>query len=366
MDAKRSLIASLALALGGSVAMASEPYDDYYSETLAPTAAQVSYSDSSASSGCSSGCDNSSGCCDSAICCDSVCDTGCDSGCDSLSCGSGCGLGLCGGKLFGGLIKRSDKCFDDFISPMTNPVFFEDPRTLTEARAIFINHILPDSLGGNSVQVYALQARLALSKRLSLIAVKDGLINTASPVLDSGYADISAGLKYNLIRDVCNGRIVSTGFTYEAPSGSNKSLQGNGDGVINFFVTGGTRLGKKAHFVSASGLRLPFDDDAENSVFYWSNHLDRQIGDRPIYLFTELNWYNYMSSGNAFPLSVEGGDLFNFGSPGITGNDLVTAAIGSKIKPRSNVEAGVAWEFPMTERKGILDNRLTADLILRF
>jgi hypothetical protein len=265
-----------------------------------------------------------------------------------------------------GLIKHSDKCFNDFISPMTNPVFFEDPRTLSEVRFIFLNHDLPTSLGGNSVQVYAMQVRAALTERLSIIATKDGLIYTQSPILDSGYADIAAGLKYNLYRDVCKGRLLSAGATFEVPTGSNKSLQGNGNGELHLFMTGGTRVGEKSHWISASGIREPMDTSLENRVWYWSNHFDRQLGDRPIYAFTELNWYNYQSSGTAFPLPVEGGDIFNLGSPGITGNDLVTHAIGMKAKPRSNMEVGVAWEYAMTDRQGLLNDRLTADWIIRY
>lgn len=285
------------------------------------------------------------------------CDAGCDSACDAM----GCDTGLLGY----GIVKRSDHCFDDFISPMTNPVFFEDPRNLTEARFIFIHHNLPDALLGNSVNVYAMQFRLALTERLSLIATKDGFIDTQSPILDSGYADLAAGLKYNLYRDTNNGRLLSTGFTYEIPMGSNRSLQGNGSGEWNFFVTGGTRLGQKAHWISATGIRVPNDDNAENQVAYWSNHWDRQIGDRPIYAFTEVNWYHYMSSGTAFG-PVEGGDLFNLGSAGVTGNDLVTQAVGAKLKPRRNTELGIAYEFPLTERKGLLEDRLTVDLIFRY
>jgi hypothetical protein len=281
-------------------------------------------------------------------------------GCDQCSSQLGHHTSLLGH----GLIKPSDQCYNDFISPMTNPVFFEDPRTLTEARFIFLHHELPEFLGGNSVQVYALQLRVALSKRLSLIATKDGLIYTQSPVLESGYADIAAGLKYNLFRK--RNWLGSVGFTYEAPSGSRKSLQGNGDGVINIFSSFGLRLGKKTHFISTRGVRTALDDNAENSVFYWSNHLDRQIGDWPLYALAELNWYNYLDSASAFPLPLEGGDLFNFGSPNVTGNDLVTGALGGKIKPKSNMEVGAAWEIPLTNRKGILDSRFTFDCIFRY
>ena len=185
-------------------------------------------------------------------------------------------------------------------------------------------------------------------------------------ILDSAFADVSARLKYNLYRDAQAGRLLTTGLMYEIPMGSQKSLQGNGNAEFNFFVSAGTRLGSRGHWISTSGLREPADDSLENGVFYWSNHWDYRVGRRPIYAFTELNWYNYLSSANAFPLPIEGGDLFNLGSPGITGNDLVTSAIGLKARPKRNVEAGLAWEFPVTERKGLMDNRLTLDFIIRY
>ncbi len=366
MDVKRLRVFGglLALALTGN-AVAVDAIDSYERRVI-PTAIHTSPSDkapdeeAAAPSNSCLACDvsslscDASGLCDDGACCDSA------SGCDSLFGGRDKG-----GLLGFGFIKESDRCFDDFISPMTNPVFFEDPRSLTEARFIFINHNLPAALGGNSVQVYALQLRARITDRLSIIATKDGLIHTQSPILDSGFADDALGLKYNLFRDTCNGRLLSAGLTYEIPAGSNKSLQGNGNGEFHFFVTGGTRIGDKGHWISASGLREPNDTNLENRVWYWSNHFDRQIGDRPVYAFTEINWYNYLSSGTAFG-PVEGGDLFNLGASGVTGNDLVTQAIGMKAKPRRNIEAGIAYEFPLTARKGLLDDRLTADLIFRF
>lgn len=98
-------------------------------------------------------------------------------------------------------------------------------------------------------------------------------------------------------------------------------------------------------------------------MFYWSNHLDRRMTNK-LYAFTELNWYNYMSSGTGLPIA--GGDLFNFGAPNMIGENIVTNAYGAKLKPNRNVEVGAAWEFPLTEFRGTLDNRLTADLIIRF
>lgn len=304
--------------------------------------------------------------------CDDSCDlSACDlSDCDLGSCDSYCGKALskrCDGLLGYGIIKPSDHCFDDFISPMTNPVFFEDPRTLTEMRLIFIHHQLPNAIGGHSIQAYAPQFRIALTERLSFIATKGSVIYTQSPLLESGFLDMAGGFKYNLYRDPVAGRLLSVGATLEVPSGSKKSFQGNGNGEFNFFATGGTRIGERAHWLSSTNLRQPANENAENRLWQWSNHVDyRVLRNRPVYAFTEVNWFNYASNGTAFPIALQGVDIFNFGAPGVKGDDIVTQAVGTKCKPRSNMEAGIAYEFPLTQTRGIFQNRLTADLIFRY
>ena len=80
----------------------------------------------------------------------------------------------------------------------------------------------------------------------------------------------------------------------------------------------------------------------------------------------EFNWYHWLESGaNGIP-GVEGGDLFNFGSTGVAGNNIVTGAFGLKYKPSGHTELGVAWELPLTERRDVLENRITFDWILRY
>lgn len=269
--------------------------------------------------------------------------------------------------LFGeGLIQPTNPCFNDFISPMTNPVFFEDPRNLTEARLIFLNHSVPNSLGGGDVQLYALQLRASLTENLSFIATKDGFAVSDNPLVDDGWADVAAGLKYNLIQDPYSQMLLSAGAVYEMPIGATRTRQGNGDGEFNIFATGGVEVIDNVHYVTASGFRLPVDTNAESQVWYWSNHLDYQIGGTGLYLLGETNWYHWMKSGSAFPAPVEGGDLFNLGSAGVAGNDIVTGALGVKYKPADNMEIGFAWEIPLTDRKDILQDRLTVDWIIRY
>ncbi|MFN8708839.1 MAG: hypothetical protein ACK50J_19330, partial [Planctomyces sp.] len=263
-------------------------------------------------------------------------------------------------------LKKSDHCFDDFISPMTNPVFFEDPRTLTEARLIYLNHNVPGALGGGNVQLFAMQLRAALTDDLSIIATKDGYAISDTPLVDDGWADVSAGLKLNVYKSVETQTIASVGTTYEIPMGSNRTLQGNGDGEFHFFATGGTEILESTHWISATGLRLPVDQNDESTLMYWSNHLDRKIGNTGFYFLGECNWYHWLADGGAFPLPVEGLDLFNLGSTGVDNNNIVTGALGVKYKPSGNTEIGAAWEVPLTDREDILKDRFTVDYIFRY
>lgn len=285
----------------------------------------------------------------------------CDDGCHGYG-DYGGGLGLCG---LDSLVRPSDHCYDDFISPITNPVFFEDPRNLTEARLIFLNHKVPFAAGGGDIQVYALQVRAALTERLSLIATKDGYVVSDNPVIDDGWADIAAGFKYLLYSDPGSQMLASAGAVYELPTGTPDSRQGNGDGIFDLFLTGGAGLGDYGHWIGAGGFVLPADHNAESTWCYISNHFDYEVYDR-WYSLVEVNWYHWLESGNNGIPGIEGGDLFNFGSTGVAGNDIVTGAIGAKFKPSRNQELGVAWELPLTERRDVLENRITFDWILRY
>src|SRR6056297_471800 len=319
--------------------------------------------------GCEGGCDPFG-----LVSCDSApCDIGCDfdMGCDGVGC-DGCSSCGCLDDLadtFGcGLIKKSDHCFDDFISPMINFVFFEDPRNLTELRPIFLTHNVPGTIGagvpaGGSVQLYAMQFRAALTERLSLIAVKDGFIvdNTEGALdglIDDGWADVSLGLKYNLLRDVQSGTLLSTGFTYELPIGSQRALQDIGDGEFHIFATGGQRLlNGNAHILSSVGYRLPVDTDLQTSAIHWSNHFDVRLLDK-LYLFTEVAWWHFTDDAGGPALGITGQDIINLPFGGMEGNDLVTQNVGVKVKPTGNFEAGIAYEFPLTEFKDIIEDRL--------
>ncbi len=188
-----------------------------------------------------------------------------------------------------------------------------------------------------------------------------------TPPLVDGWADVALGLKYNVYKDPCLQRILSAGLVYELPVGSQQTLQGNGDGEFNLFLSGGMEFGCNNHFISTMGIRLPADTVAENQVFYWSFHVDRQLPCRNLYGFLELNWMHWLSDGgNAALDGVTSGDFFNLGTTGVAGRDFVSAAFGFKWRPSDLQEVGLAWELPVTANHGLMDNRLTADWIIRY
>ncbi len=289
----------------------------------------------------------------------------CDHVCPSAG---SCGHDHCGlfDRLFGGVVARSDRRFSEFISPMTNPVFFEDPRINTEAKFIFLQQKIPATAAGGDIQLYGVQVQAALSDRLSIVADKDGFIVSQNPLVDDGWADVAIGLKYLLFADYCNQRLLSVGVSYELPIGTPRALQGNGDGEFHLYLTGAALLADRWRWISGSGFRLPSDPADESRVWYWSNHFSYQLSD-VLYVLTEFNWYHWMGAGQQTALAgVEGVDLINLGSVGVAGNDIVTGAIGIKLKPHAGMEIGVAWEVPLTDRRDLLENRLTVDWILRY
>ncbi|HXY36324.1 MAG TPA: hypothetical protein VEI07_18955 [Planctomycetaceae bacterium] len=264
-----------------------------------------------------------------------------------------------------GLIAPSDASFGDFISPISNPVFFEDPRTLTEAKFIFLNHQLPSSVGGNNIQLYALQLRVALTDRLSIIATKDGYIVSENGVEGDGWANLSAGLKYNLYKDAAAQQILSVGATFQIPTGTPAALQGNGDGEFDLFATGGVQIGQYWHWISASGFRLASDPNDQTDSWYWSNHIDRKLTSWGLYGLYEVNWYHWLRSGDN-DVPIDGLDLLNLGEKGVAGHNVVTNAVGLKWSPSINQEIGIAFEFPLTANRDLMADRINFNWILRY
>lgn len=275
------------------------------------------------------------------------------------------------GRLLG-LFARSDRAFYNFVSPQSNPLFFEDPRTLTEVRFHFANQWIPTNnpvFQGGNAQFIAAQIRAAVTERLSIIATNDGYLwlNPANPAVadTQGFADVAAGLKYNFYRNPETQTLASAGLTYCMPAGAQRVFEGNGNGMWRLFLSGGREFFGCAHWVSGAGMELPNDGGANSRMSYWSNSFDVQLT-RRFYLLSQVNWFHWFDSGNALAANFEGNDLFNLGSNDVAGNDIVTASWGGRMKFGNYHETGIAYEVPLTDRRDLLESRLYVDLILRY
>ena len=91
-------------------------------------------------------------------------------------------------------VLQSDHCFDNFISPITNPFLFEDPRALTELRPIFMQQGAPNSnwvFNGGNAQFFGVQARVAITERVSFVINKFGGVWTEPSSPPPGFSDFA-------------------------------------------------------------------------------------------------------------------------------------------------------------------------------
>lgn len=260
--------------------------------------------------------------------------------------------------------------FEDFHEPIGQPLYFESPFNDTGLRFLYLRHNFDrDSvLQGGNVTVYALQARLALTERLALIATKDGYSELETGLLgeDEGWNDIAAGLKYSLLVDRDNDRVVTAGLRYQAENGHRGILQG---GVDEFspFVSGAQGFGR-AHVIGGMTLRVPTDRNDGNVVGHWDLHFDYDVnpGAQAVLAPTlEVHGVHYLDDG-ALAVPVGGLDYTNLGSQ--PKESFVSwASIGTRLEIIQKYELGFLYEFALTDSADdIMRDRFTIDFFVRW
>ncbi|REK09447.1 MAG: hypothetical protein DWQ37_18595 [Planctomycetota bacterium] len=270
-----------------------------------------------------------------------------------------------GRQRFLGLLP-SDHCFDSFVSPLSNPFYFEDPRSLTEVRGIFIENALPSVIDGGDLQIYAAQLRGRVTDRVSIIAPRLGYLNVnQAGDAPQGFMSAPIGFKYNFYRDVERQILASAGITYFI-KGSGIAGSNFGDGSMNFYLSAGAQIFDHGHWITGTGFRIPMNNNWGTQFWYWSNQWDYELPNH-IYPLIGINWFHWMSSAG-IPLGSEvtGLDLIDVPAVGVAGTNVVTCMAGVKWKPTSHFELGSGFEFPLTDRSDILKNRLYVDMIFRY
>ena len=263
---------------------------------------------------------------------------------------------------------------EDMISPVSNPVNFDDPRANTEARLVHMFHEIDSGFitGGGDIQVYALQLRYAVNERLALLATKDGYIDfNPDGVLtdDAGFANIAAGAKYAFYMDPDQGQIATAGLRYEIPLGEQEVFQGRGDGFIQPFLTGASALCDRTTLIAATGMRIPIDQD-DSTFWDLDLHIDYRVGTQigDLYPLLELNMVHVVDGGRRLAIADEGLDLISFGASEADGKTILSGAAGWRVRLSEKVDWGFAYQFPLTSGRGseLTKWRVTSDLIFSF
>lgn len=273
----------------------------------------------------------------------------------------------------------SDHAFDGFISPVTNPFLFEDPRSLTEARLIYTYQRIPGGqrdFNGGSVSYLGLQGRVAITNRLSFTLNKLGgtWLNPGSGSAvsgGSGFSEIWLGPKYTFIRSDA-GTLLAGGLLFQIPIGSRGPFQHTGELSLVPYVSWGQNFLKDMCYQGINTLATAGysvgTSSARSDYFYLSGHLDVpiRISDTvKLYPLTELNWFLYTGNGTSYPVGIEGRDMINFGGQA-KGHGMLSWAIGTRLKMTETAQLGTAFEFPLAGPKDLMQYRFTVDFILRY
>jgi hypothetical protein len=273
---------------------------------------------------------------------------------------------------------RSDHAFDGFISPVTNPFLFEDPRSLTEARPIFLFQKIPggeaDFHGGN-IFYFGTQLRLAITDRLSFVINKFGL-EAFEPGSDSqyghytGFAEFWLGPKYTFIRGESTGTLMAGGLQFQIPTGSHGNFQNTGSlslvpwvsfaqSFLRDFSLGGF------NFMASTGYSFSVNNE-RSDYYYLSAHLDMNVLNyNHFFPLVEMNWFFNTTNGTSTPVRSEGQDLNNFGGQA-KGDGLLTIAIGARYKFNECYQLGAAFEAPIAGNRQVDQYRFTLDFIFRY
>ena len=278
--------------------------------------------------------------------------------------------------------------FDQYIRPLTNPVYNIDPRNETTLRVVHLQQKMPShiqtTLGrvalDGDLNVTAVQLTYAFNERISLVAEKTGYIdfnpdNTLSD--ENGWADYGAGVKYAFIYDPESKFILSGRLFVELTQGSRDVFQGNGDGNITpslHFLKGFDKL----QLAGGVGVTIPFDSADESTVMFDTWHVSYAVTDW-FFPLVELNHFCVLDDADPNGLvpsivTFEGGDLINMGAAsGERNKHIVTLAFGSRFRVLKNVgflknmDLGVGYEFPLTDKnENLMEDRWTFDVAFYF
>jgi hypothetical protein len=275
---------------------------------------------------------------------------------------------------------QSDHCFDYFCSPVSNPFYDLDPRSLTEVKPLVIYQRVPGSnpnfLGGN-IWFYGLQGSVAINDIFSVAIEKLGAVtfdpqSTKNGISNStGFAEFMLGPKFTFFRCEATKTVVAAGLNFDLAIGNEKVFQGTGDLSLIPYISVAQNFLKSSYgsfnVMNSTGYSFATDNQ-RTDFFYNALHLDYDVLNfGKIYPLVELNWFHYTTNGNKpSTFGFEGADLANFGSGDIAGHDNLRIAVGARYKFAEWLQTGFVAEFPLIKDHDLMMYRLGFDLIFRY
>ena len=214
---------------------------------------------------------------------------------------------------------KSDHVFDGFISPVTNPFLFEDPRSLTEVRPIFMYQNIPgrnpDFQGGN-IWFFGTQARVAFTDRLSFTFNKLGGISI-SPSRDRSSTRRPASRNSGLDRSTRSfaarkrGSLLAGGLQFQIPTGSSATFQDTGTLSLVPYLSYAKNFLRdwsygSFNFMATTGYSASVNSQ-RSDYYFLSGHLDFDwMNCHHFYPLMEMNWFCTRPTGRQFLSASKG------------------------------------------------------------
>lgn len=262
-----------------------------------------------------------------------------------------------------------EPAFRNFPRPVGSPLYFEDPFINTDLRLVYVYHDFPkgSALHGGGLNVWAAQARLAITDRLQFTATCDGYsaLDARALAEAEGWNDLALGLKYAFWVDTTEKFIASAGLKWRLSNGHSEILMGGVD-ELTPYLSAAKSWGKLNGIAHVAG-RLPMDEHMGNYILSWDLHLDYEVVEN-FFPLIEFHGVHYLSDGDRLPLDVGGLDYANIGSNDVAGESAYWAGIGFRWNIVDHVSWGAAWEFPLQNpnNNDIFDQRVTTNIIITY
>ena len=259
--------------------------------------------------------------------------------------------------------------YEDFVMPVGQFVYFEDPFITTDIRLMYVYHDIPDRsvMRGGQVHLVAAQIRKAITERLAFIATKDGYSWVDSHITHAGdgWNDFAIGLKYAAYSDPEAQFLVSTGLRWEWNNGSRDAWQGGDSQELSPFIAV-AKGWDKWHFLGTLNGRIPTDRADANASVMWHMHLDYKLTDtfRPL---VEVHGIHWLTNAQRLPLGEDYLDVGSLGAAEAAGRDYFSAGFGFRWQAEDNVSIGLTYEVPLESRASHLtQQRLTFNTVISF